>query len=92
MTQFKTMPRDVLMKLLDGAEDTLTAPLQELFETIKKISCPKCDSDMIPEAKIDENGKVFAGDSHIPIYYAACGSCGLALDPATGIVVRNSRT
>ena len=92
MQQFKTMPRDVLMKLLEGAEDTLTTPLQELFERIKKIDCPNCNSNMIPEAKIDENGKVFSGDSHIPIYYAACASCGLALDPETDLVVRNART
>lgn len=89
--QFKTMPRDVLTKLLDEAEDTLTVPLQELFDSIKKKSCPNCGSTMIPEAKIDENGKVFAEDSHIPIYYAACGSCGMALDPETNIVVRNPR-
>ena len=87
---FKTMPRDILMKLLEEAQDTLSEPLKKSLDAIRAIDCPNCGGVVVPEPKIDAQGKVFRPGSNVPIFYAACSACGMAIDPETGIVIRNA--
>ena len=87
---FRPMPRDILVKLLDEAEDTLSGPLKEVLDAIRAMDCPNCGGVVVPEPKIDANGKVFRPGTSIPIFYAACSACGMAVDPESGLVIRNA--
>ena len=69
---FKTMPRELILKLLEEHEDTVTAPLQAIFKQIKSMKFPNCDLPLSPKADLDNP---FIGDSHIPRYVAFCGDC-----------------
>lgn len=89
--KFKPMARDVLAKLLEDSKDTLTEPLNEELDKIRGMSCPNCGSAMVPEPKIDSGENVFKAGTHIPIYYASCGSCGTSVDPETSLVIRTPR-
>jgi RNase P subunit RPR2 len=77
---FKIMPNDVILKLLESAEDTLTGPLNDLFSKIKDTLCPSCDSPLIPKPDLDVP---FSPDSHIPRYLGCCPLCGLVMDVHT---------
>lgn len=81
--RFKEMDREVLLKLLEGAEDTLTGPLQKKLEGIKAMRCPSCKSAMSPVPDINNP----FGDSDIPRYLASCTQCGCLVEPDTKNVI-----
>ena len=80
---FKTMPKELVLKLLEGTEDTVTEPLNELFAKIKNTPCPSCGISLIPKPDFEVP---FNPDSHIPRYLGYCSECGLVMDVHTSEV------
>lgn len=74
---FKTMPKKDIIKLLEGTEDTVTEPLNELFSKIKNTLCPSCGIPLILKPDFDVP---FNPDSHVPRYLGYCSECGLIMD------------
>lgn len=74
---FKTMPKELVLKLLEGHEDTLSEPLQELHARIKAEACPSCGIPMVPRPDFE---RPFTSESHIPRYQAYCTPCDLVMD------------
>ena len=77
---FKTMSKEVILKLLEQHEDTLSEPLEKIFSQIKSMKCPNCDLPLSPKADLDNP---FVGDSHIPRYLGFCGECEYTVEPPT---------
>ena len=80
---FQTMDRELLLKLLEDSEDTLTEPLQKKLEGIKNMRCPSCKSSMAPVPDINNP----FGNSDIPRYLASCTQCGCMVEPDTKNVI-----
>ena len=83
MSFFQTMDRDVLLKLLEGSEDTLTEPLQKKLDGIKNMRCPSCNSAMAPVPDVNNP----FDNSDIPRYLASCTQCDCLVEPDTLKVV-----
>jgi len=85
---FEIMPKKLILKLLDGHEDTMSEALAKKLDSIKNLDCPECGATMVPEADFENP---FGNESHIPRYLAACPQCGCATEPETGMVIRLPR-
>jgi RNase P subunit RPR2 len=77
---FKTMPKELILKLLEKHEDTLSKPLETIFKKIQSMKCPNCDLPLAPKADLENP---FIGDSHIPRYMAYCGDCEFTMELPT---------
>lgn len=71
--QLKTLPEDVIKKLLEGEENVLTPRIEGSFK--RPPGCPACGGIMVQDR---EDGR----DRLI------CPGCNCAMDVETGLVVR----
>jgi hypothetical protein len=81
---FKTMPREVILKALEGQEDVLTPALREHQQYFRNLSCPRCQSSVIP---VVDPKRLFRENGLLPNYLAKCSACECVFEPYTKIEV-----
>jgi hypothetical protein len=81
---FKTMPREDVLKALEGHENVLDKAAEEQRQFFKRLSCPSCGGDVMA---IVNSRQIFKKDSLLPNCLAKCRTCGVEFEPYTGIQV-----
>lgn len=81
--RYRTLPREVLLKSIEGIPDILTPAVQERDYTIKRVTCPRCRGPV--QVRFHPN-MIFDSSDPLPRSVATCGDCGYTMDPQTGLV------
>jgi RNase P subunit RPR2 len=80
----KTMPREVVLKALEGHENILEKAAEEQRQFFKRLACPECGGEVMA---IVNAKQIFKKDSLLPNCLAKCRACGVEFEPYTRIQV-----
>lgn len=80
----KTLPHDVLLRLIEGEEDVVTPAAQKESRTRATTPCPRCMGHF--RQKLDP-GRAFSPDRILPRFFHECAECGYTVDPETNFVI-----
>jgi len=81
---FKTMPKEVILKALEGHENILDKAVEEQQQFFKRLSCPSCGGEVIA---IVNPKQIFKKGALLPNCLAKCKVCEIEFEPYTGIQV-----
>lgn len=82
---FKAMPREAVLKALEGQVDILTPELQRHQEYFKNLTCPHCQGSVVP---VLDPKHLFRENAILPNYMAECTNCKCQFEPYTKIEVQ----
>lgn len=84
MPTFKTMPKELVLRLLKDEQDILTPLAEKRSAAIKNTACPRCGSSL--HAKLAPLNMVFTPDDPLPRLLGECPECGFSASANTGVV------
>ena len=85
---FKTMPTAEVLKALEGQEDILTPAFLEHQRYFKDLSCPRCNSAVMP---VVNPRNLYRENALLPNFLAKCTGCECVFEPYTKIEVELPR-
>jgi hypothetical protein len=81
---FKTMPKEVILKTLEGHENILSKAAEEQRQFFKRLSCPSCGGEVMA---IVNARQIFKKGELLPNCLARCRTCEIEFEPYTGIQI-----
>lgn len=84
MPTFKTLPRALVHRLLEGTQDELTPLAVKRNTMIKATPCPRCGTSL--HARLAPLNALFTPDYPLPQLVGTCPECGFEVSAATGVV------
>lgn len=81
---FKTLPADVVRRMLYGTFDELTPLAEARANEIKRTPCPRCGTSL--SGKLAPLHSVFSPDDPLPRMMMHCQTCGFEGSTRTGVI------
>jgi len=82
----KVIPQSEIFKLREKHKDTLIEEYNKEREFLSKVICPRCKTKLASKVNIDNP---FSDYKLLPNVLMYCNSCGIELEPYTGIVTKS---
>lgn len=86
---FKPMPKERVLKALEGQEDVLTPEVERHRQYFTTLTCPRCQSSVIP---VLDPRHLYRENALLPNYLAECTSCRCQFEPYTKIEVEGPKS
>ena len=83
MSTFKTLPPELVRRLIAQEPDVLTAREQQRQQLVKRIPCKRCGDPLV---SVPDAARPFREGEVLPAIVGKCPTCGYTVDMQSGLV------